>query len=329
MAELRSAAGLEPSILPAGAYPMDSCGEGKSGKLISPPSSPGEVANVKAHCEGLQAEENACSGMPSGGRDGYTAEVVIDRPTVEGQYHTHSRVPAVANNCGKTATEAKGHSAVPSSSASEKAVNSEVRDRNAVAKVSSVWADAISTDKGLDQQEKTLSLSRTSLDVMNALTSGKPKADTKGKGVGEEHVKRGMRSRMMSSVGRLRRERARQRAEIHGVFPMAAEWGGLTLAALLKHGLLERKSKICAISEEATASAVLRKTLEVSSGYPVSEPLGRRCPGMDRRKFQKQSAPYCGVQLHAKCWSSVYSSTPPIGELSPLCSTISFSASEL
>lgn len=44
---------------------------------------------------------------------------------------------------------------------------------------------------------------------------------------------------------------------------MAAEWGGLSLATLLEHGLLERRKKIGLISAEATASAVLRKTLEV------------------------------------------------------------------
>lgn len=257
MSELRIAAGLEPSIPPVGAYPIDSGGEIKYEKLTSPPSSPGEVTIVKAYCEGVHAEENACSGTPSGGRDGYTAEVVSDRPTLGGQYHTHSREPAVDNNCSKPATETKGHAAVLSSSAS--GINSEARDNTAVASV----RDGV--DKALDQQEKTSSSSKLSLDVRNALTSDKPEA----------YIKRGARSRMMSSVGHARRERARQCAEIHEVFPMAAEWGGLTLAVLLKRGLLERKSKICAISEEATASAVLRKTLEVSSVYPVTEPLGR------------------------------------------------------
>lgn len=44
---------------------------------------------------------------------------------------------------------------------------------------------------------------------------------------------------------------------------MAAEWGGLSLATLLNHGLLEKIKMIGSISAEATASAVLRKTLEV------------------------------------------------------------------
>lgn len=48
------------------------------------------------------------------------------------------------------------------------------------------------------------------------------------------------------------------------VFPMAAEWGGLSLATLLDHGLLEKRTEIGFISAEATASAVLQKTLEVS-----------------------------------------------------------------
>lgn len=44
---------------------------------------------------------------------------------------------------------------------------------------------------------------------------------------------------------------------------MAAEWGGLSLATLLNHGLLDKIKMIGSISAEATASAVLRKTLEV------------------------------------------------------------------
>lgn len=44
---------------------------------------------------------------------------------------------------------------------------------------------------------------------------------------------------------------------------MAAEWGGISLAKLLDHGLLDRRKEIGSISAEATASAVLRKTLEV------------------------------------------------------------------
>lgn len=48
---------------------------------------------------------------------------------------------------------------------------------------------------------------------------------------------------------------------------MAAEWGGLTLAALLNHGLLEKRREIGFISAEATASAVLGNTLEVSLCY--------------------------------------------------------------
>lgn len=52
---------------------------------------------------------------------------------------------------------------------------------------------------------------------------------------------------------------------------MAAEWGGLSLAMLLDHGLLASRKEIGAISAEATASAVLRKTLEVD--LPVPSPL--------------------------------------------------------
>lgn len=48
------------------------------------------------------------------------------------------------------------------------------------------------------------------------------------------------------------------------LFPMAAEWGGIFLATLLGHGLLEKTKTIGCISAEATASAVLQKTLDVS-----------------------------------------------------------------
>lgn len=54
---------------------------------------------------------------------------------------------------------------------------------------------------------------------------------------------------------------------------MAAEWGGISLTVLLDHGLLERRKEIGSISAEATASAVLRKTLEVgllSFQYPMT-----------------------------------------------------------
>lgn len=64
-------------------------------------------------------------------------------------------------------------------------------------------------------------------------------------------------------LGRARREEERRRAELFQVFPLAAEWGGLSIATLLDHGLLERRGRIASISGEATASAVLRKTLEV------------------------------------------------------------------
>ncbi|CAB1111071.1 unnamed protein product [Ectocarpus sp. CCAP 1310/34] len=43
-----------------------------------------------------------------------------------------------------------------------------------------------------------------------------------------------------SAAGRERRGDARRRAEVYEVFPMAAEWGGLSLATLLNHGLLEK-----------------------------------------------------------------------------------------
>lgn len=51
---------------------------------------------------------------------------------------------------------------------------------------------------------------------------------------------------------------------------MAAEWGALSLETLLNHGLLERRREIGSISAEATASAVLRKTLEVGFLYSIS-----------------------------------------------------------
>ncbi len=44
---------------------------------------------------------------------------------------------------------------------------------------------------------------------------------------------------------------------------MAAEWGGLSIGTLLRHGLLDKRREIGSISVEATASAVLRRALEV------------------------------------------------------------------
>lgn len=70
--------------------------------------------------------------------------------------------------------------------------------------------------------------------------------------------------KIINVASRARREEARRRLELYEVFPMAAEWGGLTLATLLNHGLLERRETISAISAEATASALLRQTLEVT-----------------------------------------------------------------
>lgn len=76
-------------------------------------------------------------------------------------------------------------------------------------------------------------------------------------------LKKGGKSNMASVAARARREEERQRAELYETFPMAAEWGGLTLATLLENGLLDKRGKIGVISAEATASAVLRNTLEV------------------------------------------------------------------
>ncbi|CAM9401133.1 unnamed protein product [Ectocarpus fasciculatus] len=79
---------------------------------------------------------------------------------------------------------------------------------------------------------------------------------------------------VVSSVaGRERRGEARRRAEIYEVFPMAAEWGGVSLATLLNHGLLEKIKMIGSISAEATASAVLRKTLEELEGVWDAAPM--------------------------------------------------------
>lgn len=68
---------------------------------------------------------------------------------------------------------------------------------------------------------------------------------------------------IMTVAGRVRREEVRRRAELYKVSPMAAEWGALSLATLLEHGLLEKRGRIGSISSEATASAVLKQTLEV------------------------------------------------------------------
>lgn len=57
---------------------------------------------------------------------------------------------------------------------------------------------------------------------------------------------------------------------------MAAEWGGLSLATLLGHGLLERRKEIGSISAEATASAVLRKTLEVDLSVNLGQCFGEQ-----------------------------------------------------
>ncbi|CAM9191667.1 unnamed protein product [Ectocarpus sp. 4 AP-2014] len=79
---------------------------------------------------------------------------------------------------------------------------------------------------------------------------------------------------VVSSVaGRERREDARRRAEVYEVFPMAAGWGGLSLSTLLDHGLLEKIKVIGSISAEATASAVLRKTLEELEGVWEAAPM--------------------------------------------------------
>lgn len=64
-------------------------------------------------------------------------------------------------------------------------------------------------------------------------------------------------------TGKARREEARRRLELYQVFPMAAEWGGLSLTTLLKHGLLEKRAEITAISAEAAAGALLQQTLQV------------------------------------------------------------------
>eukprot|EP00903_Cladosiphon_okamuranus_P016193 g14943.t2 len=84
----------------------------------------------------------------------------------------------------------------------------------------------------------------------------------------------GKAAAVVSSVaGRGRREEARRRAELYEVFPMAAEWGGVSLAMLLDHGLLERRKKIGSISAEATATAVLRNTLEELRGVWETAPM--------------------------------------------------------
>ncbi|CAM9710944.1 unnamed protein product [Scytosiphon promiscuus] len=78
---------------------------------------------------------------------------------------------------------------------------------------------------------------------------------------------------LSSAAGRGRREEARRRAELYEVFPMAAEWGGVLLATLLSHGLLDKTKTIGSISAEATASAVLQKTLDELEGVWESAPM--------------------------------------------------------
>ncbi|CAM9120215.1 unnamed protein product, partial [Ectocarpus sp. 13 AM-2016] len=95
-----------------------------------------------------------------------------------------------------------------------------------------------------------------------------PKLDASGK------LRVSKAAAVVSSVaGRERRGDARRRAEVYEVFPMAAEWGGLSLATLLSHGLLENIKVIGSISAEATASAVLRKTLEELEGVWEAAPM--------------------------------------------------------
>lgn len=93
-----------------------------------------------------------------------------------------------------------------------------------------------------------------------------PGSGAGGRGTGASFAVPATRSRatgIMTVAGRVRREEVRRRAELYKVFPMAAEWGALSLATLLNHGLLEKRGEIGSISTEATASAVLKQTLEV------------------------------------------------------------------
>lgn len=102
---------------------------------------------------------------------------------------------------------------------------------------------------------------------MIARTSTKGNTDG-GRMPGDDGQVRGSKvSKIFTVAGRTRREEVRRRMELHEVFPMAAEWGGLTLATLLNHGVLEKRENIKAISAEATASALLRQTLEVPLSF--------------------------------------------------------------
>lgn len=79
-------------------------------------------------------------------------------------------------------------------------------------------------------------------------------------GGGETRIKA---TETTAAADRTRREEARRSAELYKAFPMAGAWGGLSLAVLLKNGLLDKRGEIGSISAEATASAVLSKTLKV------------------------------------------------------------------
>ena len=137
-----------------------------------------------------------------------------------------------------------------------------------------IATDAVTTSIGKRQDpEEMSSFERISSDAVDMLSSAESEAinSANDKKVYETSAKWSNSAGTMSAVGRARREQARQRAEIYRAFPMAAEWGGLTLSTLLNQGLLDRRRKICAISAEATASATLRKTLEVRSDYSVPD----------------------------------------------------------
>lgn len=94
---------------------------------------------------------------------------------------------------------------------------------------------------------------------------------------------------------------------------MAAEWGGVSLALLLDHGLLERRKEIGSISAEATASAVLRNTLEVNPS--ICQYLDAKCASERKNLHLRLRVVYSIPVLPTcgECEGSLASQMPPSG----------------
>ncbi|CAM9103796.1 unnamed protein product, partial [Discosporangium mesarthrocarpum] len=83
----------------------------------------------------------------------------------------------------------------------------------------------------------------------------------------------GLANKSSTGEARKKREEHTRFMELNKISPMAAAWGGLEISLLMDHGLLTKRHEIDIISAEATASAVLKQTLEelkaVWEGVPM------------------------------------------------------------